>query len=154
MRQTNIWECEGFLLEFTQTYLKNMTLKWLTCFGSYTKKVLKVFMCIWRRKSQIQTYFDSQSHSSYYKNKSVKTSVPKLCWILPVFLTYQNFWRWACTPATPPPTPLSKLASRLSNETPSVLFMVLNTSTQQTRLLLECSIGVARGPMGHAPQHF
>jgi len=59
----------------------------LTCFGSHTKKVLKVFMCMWRRKSQIQTYFDSQSHSSYNKNKSIETSVTKFSWILPGFLT-------------------------------------------------------------------
>jgi len=52
-----------------------------------------------RRKSQIQTYFDSQSHSSHNENKGVETSVPEFSGILPefseilpVFSTNQNFW--------------------------------------------------------------
>jgi len=56
------------------------------------------------------TYFDSQSHSSYNKNKGVETSVSKFCWILhefleiyPGFLTNQNFCGCACTPCTPAP---------------------------------------------------
>ena len=64
----------------------------------------------WKGKSQIRTYFDSQSHSSYNKNKGVKTSVPKFCGIfcefleiLPGFLTNQNFWGCACTPLHPRP---------------------------------------------------
>jgi len=48
-------------------------------------------------------------------------------------------------PAPPPHTPLLKLASRSSIETPPLLFMVLNTGTQQTRSKLAksaCSIPV------------
>jgi len=78
-----------------------------TFFGSHTKKV---FMCILEKKSQIQTYFDSQSHSSYNKNKRVETSVLKFCGILPAvleifpgFLANQNFCGCSCTPCVPTP---------------------------------------------------
>ena len=55
--------------------------------------------------------------------------------ILPGFLTNQNFWGCACAPLhPPPPTPLSKLASRSSVETPSLLFVVLNTGTPTNSL--------------------
>jgi len=73
-----------------------------TFFGSHTEGV---HMSHGEEKSQIQTYFNSQSHSSHNENKSVKISVPKFAGffsifseILPGFLTNQNFWGCACTP--------------------------------------------------------
>ena len=110
-------------------------------------------MCMWRRKSQIQTYFDSQSHSSYNKNKSIETSVTKFSWILPGFLT-SKLLEVGLYPTTSPPAPLPELASRSSIETPSLLFMVLNTDTQQTRLQSACSIGVATEAHGAYPTTF
>jgi len=45
-----------------------------TFFGSHTEKGLHV--SYGEEKSQIQTYFDSQSHSSHNENKVVEKSVP------------------------------------------------------------------------------
>jgi len=118
-----------------------------TFFGSHTKKSFHVYYG--EDKSQIQTYFDSQYRSSHNEKKGVETSVPKFCEIFsvfseifPGFLTNQNFWGALVPPCIPPPTPLSKLASKSSIETPSLPFMVLNTGTQQTRSKLACSIPV------------
>jgi len=108
---------------------------------------------MWRRKSQIQTYFDSQSHSSYNKNKSIETSVTKFSWILPGFLT-SKLLEVGLYPTTSPPAPLPELASRSSIEIPSLLFIILNAGTQQTRLQSACSIGVARGAHGAYPTTF
>jgi len=45
---------------------------------------LKIWF-FWRRKSQIQTFFNSEPHSSHNENKGVETSVPKFWAILPWF---------------------------------------------------------------------
>ena len=47
-------------------------------------------------------------------------------------------------PASLPPTPLSKLASRSTIETPLLLFMVLNTGPQQSSWKLVCSTPVKK----------
>jgi len=57
-------------------------------------------------------------------------------------------------PTTSPPAPLPELASRSSIEIPSLLFIILNAGTQQTRLQSACSIGVARGAHGAYPTTF
>jgi len=70
---------------------------WWRVFWKSYKKGFHVYYG--EEKSQIQMYFDSQSHSSHNGNKGVETSVPKLCGIfsvfseiLPGFLINQNFW--------------------------------------------------------------
>jgi len=69
-----------------------------------------IFMRFLWRKSQMQTYFDRQFHSSHNKNKDVEASVPELSGnlprfleILPGFLANQNFWGCACNLCTPAP---------------------------------------------------
>jgi len=69
--------------------------------------MMKTFF-LWRKKSQIQTYFDSQPHSSISRNenKGVETLVPEFSGILPGFSTNQNFRGCIPTPASQPPAPL------------------------------------------------
>jgi len=63
--------------EFPQTSPKKL-------FWRSHKKTSCVFF-LKRRKSQIQTYFDSQSHSSHNENKGVEKSVPEFSRIFPGF---------------------------------------------------------------------
>jgi len=65
-------------------------------------------MCFSLEKSQIQTYFDSQSHPSHNENKGFETSVPQFSGIFPGFSeifpgfsTNQNFWSAALPLSTP-----------------------------------------------------
>jgi len=58
-------------------------------FGSHTKEVLHVYYG--EEKSQIQTYFDSQSHLTHNENKCVETSVLKFCGIF--FHSFRDFSR-------------------------------------------------------------
>jgi len=67
-------------------------------------------MCVLETKSQIQTYFDSQSHSSYNANKGAEAHVHKFCEVLLVFsdallgfLKNQNFCGCAFTSLHPRP---------------------------------------------------
>jgi len=50
-----------------------------TFFGSHTEKGLHVYYG--EDRSQIQTHFNSQSHSSRNENKGAETSVTKCCGI-------------------------------------------------------------------------
>ena len=93
-------------------------------------------------KSQNQMYFDRQSYSSHNENKGVETSVPKCCGMF--FHIFRYFARifdkskllavHLYPPASPPPTPLSELASRSRVETPSLLIVVLNTGCRTNSL--------------------
>ena len=103
-----------------------------TFFGSHTEKGLHVYYG--EDRSQIQTHFNSQSHSSRNENKGAETSVTKCCGIsLRIFRDFVwifGKWKLLGMPldplASPLPTPLSKLVLRSSIETPSLLFMMLN----------------------------
>jgi len=95
-------------------------------FGSHTKKGLH--MSHGEEKGQIQTYFNSQSHSSHNENKGVEISMPKFARFFPYFQRFcPDFWQIKTfrvalvSPAYPPATPLSKLPARSSTETQSLL---------------------------------
>ena len=102
-------------------------------------------------KIHIKTYFDSQSHSSHNEKVS-KHLCPNLRVFFRIFRDFARIFDKSkllglrlYPPASPPATPLSKLPSRSSTETPSLLlYMVLNTGTQQIRLKLACSTPVKK----------
>jgi len=117
--------------------------KWLGLFLETTQKY-DLHVYYGEEKSRIKTYFDSQSHSSHTENKGVEISVPKFCGIF--FRIFRDFSRifdkrkLLGVRLYPP----ASLASRSSIEAPSLLFMVLNTGTQQTRSKLACSTPVKK----------
>ena len=128
-----------------------LTLTWKICvvkmiktfLGSHTEKGLHV--SYGEEKSQIQTNFDSQSHSSQNENKVVEKSVPTFfrifsvfSEILPGFLTNQNIWGCTCTPLH------SRLLHHCQNwprdqvSRPHHCYMVLNTCTNKISMQYSC----------------
>jgi len=106
----------------------------------------KVFVCIMEKKTvKIRRISTVSLIHHTTRTKVSKHLCPNFAW-LRIFRDFARIFDKSKLlgvrlyhPASPPPTPLSKLALRSSIETPLLLFMVWNTGTQQTCSKWPCS---------------
>ena len=132
---------KGFCPNLLKLTRKICVSKMITTFFEVTQKKVFIFMCS-------DAFRQSVSFITQWEQRCRIICASMLRDLFPYFQRFcLDIWRiktFRCSLAPPPHTPLSKLTSRSSVETPSLLFMVLNTGTQQTLSKLACSILVKK----------